>query len=235
MEKKIRIVTLILLGGIFLFSLCFQEFSAKKEVGGPVAEKAPVVVIDPGHGGIDPGKVGVSGVYEKDINLQIAGYLRDYLEKKKVHVWMTRENDQGLYDESDTGKKSADMRARIDRMNQPEVVLVVSIHQNSFTSAESKGAQVFYHALSERGEKFAKRLQEILISGVDPENHRQAKANDSYYILRKSEKPAVIVECGFLSNPEEEKLLSEPEYQKRLAKAIGKGILEYLLEEKESV
>ena len=119
-------------------------------------------------------------------------------------------------------------------MNQPETELIVSIHQNSFTSPESKGAQVFYHRLSKEGEAFAKRMQEILISEVDPENRRQAKANDSYYILKKSEKPAVIIECGFLSNPEEEKLLAAPEYQKKLAKAIGKGILEYLLEEKKS-
>lgn len=231
MKKWIRFFTLFLLGGIMFWCLRVQGFYLETEVGTSVEhEEFPLVVIDPGHGGIDPGKVGVSGVYEKTINLQVACYVRDYLKKKKVRVILTRETDEGLYSEGDTEKKSADMRARIACMNQPEVKLIVSIHQNSFTSQSSKGAQVFYHAASKQGEQFAKRMQEILRTEVDPENHREAKANDSYYILRKSEKPAVIVECGFLSNPSEEQLLSTKEYQEKLAKAIGKGILEYFLE-----
>ncbi|MBR1740320.1 MAG: N-acetylmuramoyl-L-alanine amidase, partial [Lachnospiraceae bacterium] len=229
-KRRARACALILTG--FLLLLCFyvKKVSVKQEISTGAKSVKPVVVLDPGHGGIDPGKVGVSGSYEKDINLSIAKCLKKYLEKKKVSVVMTREEDAGLYTEGDRNKKSADMRARMELMNQPEVALIVSIHQNSFTSPGSKGAQVFYHALSEKGERFANRLQEILISEVDAENHRQAKANDSYYILKKSEKTAVIVECGFMSNPEEEKMLLEPEYQEKLAQAIGKGILEYLSE-----
>ena len=234
MGKRRKAFVFFWLTGILFFGLYFQKMYPEREVETSAEKKVPVVVIDPGHGGIDPGKVGVSGVYEKEINLQIANGVKKYLEKKKLCVVMTRESDCGLYAEDDTEKKRTDMRARIALMNQPETDLIVSIHQNSFTSPESKGAQVFYHTLSKEGEAFAKRMQEILISEVDSENRRQAKANDSYYILKKSEKPAVIIECGFLSNPEEEKLLATPEYQEKLARAIGKGILEYLLEEKKS-
>lgn len=233
MEKKTKAFTLILLGGMLLFSIFFREIPSGQETGNFKKEKLPVVVIDAGHGGIDSGKVGLSGIYEKDINLWIAKYVRDYLEKKKIRVVMTRETDQGLYKEDDAEKKRADMRARIALMNQPEVGLIISIHQNSFTSPESKGAQVFYHVSSKEGESFANRMQEILRSEVDPENHREAKANDSYFILRRSEKPAVIIECGFLSNPEEEKMLASEDYQKKVAKAVSKGILEYFLEERE--
>ena len=118
-----------------------------------------VIVIDPGHGGGDPGKVGVDGSLEKDINLAISQYLKKELQDKNYKVIMTREKDTGLYDESDTNKKIADLHKRIEIMNQSDVKLVVSIHQNSFTGESSKGAQVFYQSTSEEGKKFAGIMQ----------------------------------------------------------------------------
>lgn len=236
-KKKKILVFLFLLGCVLILCMIGGIYRVNKGISTSGKAEKTVVVIDPGHGGIDPGKVGAGGSYEKDINLSIAKYLKEQLQKEKIEVIMTRETDEGLYQESDVNKKRADMRARMDIMNRPEVDMIVSIHQNSFSAQSSKGAQVFYQASSETGKMLAEKLQEVLISEVDQENRRQPKANNSYYILKKSEKTAVIVECGFLSNPQEEKLLLQEDYQKKIAKAVKKGILEYLAQsgkEKES-
>lgn len=191
-------------------------------------EKSITVVVDAGHGGIDPGKVGINGSYEKDINLAIAKYLKEILEKKKCRVIMTREADAGLYQDSDTNKKVSDLRRRVEIMNAPEVDIVVSIHQNSYTGESSKGAQVFYQRTSEKGEQMAKTIQAQLISSLGTWNHRQAKANDSYFLLKKTTKPAVIVECGFLSNSEEAARLCDESYQRQVAWAIAQGTLTFM-------
>lgn len=188
----------------------------------------PTIVVDCGHGGIDPGKVGVNGSYEKDINLAIGMYLKEALEKKKCEVIMTRESDTGLYEETDTNKKVADLHKRVEMMNQDNVDLIISIHQNSFTGASSRGAQVFFHTGSESGEAFAKILQQQLISCLDTTNHRQAKGNTDYYLLKNTEKTAVIVECGFLSNSEEAQKLCDKTYQRQVAWAIAQGTIQYL-------
>ena len=187
-----------------------------------------VIVIDPGHGGGDPGKVGVDGSLEKDINLAISQYLKKELQDKNYKVIMTREKDTGLYDESDTNKKIADLHKRIEIMNQSDVKLVVSIHQNSFTGESSKGAQVFYHKSSEKGKRLAGILQQSIKEKADKENHRVEKANASYYMLRKVSCPIVIVECGFLSNPDEERLLNDEKYQKKMVEGIAEGIENFL-------
>lgn len=192
-----------------------------------VSEKVTVVV-DCGHGGIDPGKVGVNGVYEKDVNLSIGLFLKEALEKEKCRVIMTRESDIGLYQESDTNKKTADLKKRVEMMNQEEVDLIISIHQNSFLGESSKGAQVFYHSGSESGETFAKLLQAQLISSLDTSNHREAKGNTDYYLLKNTEKTAVIVECGFLSNQEEANKLCDESYQRQVAWAIAQGTMQYI-------
>lgn len=188
----------------------------------------PTIVIDPGHGGIDPGKVGINGSYEKDINLAIGLFLKEALEKKKCEVILTRETDIGLYQESDSNKKMADLRKRVEIMNQDNVDLIVSIHQNSFSGESSRGAQVFYHTGSENGEAFAKILQAQLVSCLDTANHRQAKGNTDYYLLKNTERTSVIVECGFLSNSEEAQKLCDKTYQRQVAWAIAQGTMQYL-------
>lgn len=186
------------------------------------------VVIDAGHGGFDPGKVGINGALEKDINLEVAKKVQQFLEAEDIEVIMTRETEAGLYTESDSNKKVQDMKKRIEIMEQVNPVVTVSIHQNSYHEEYVHGAQVFYYAASKEGKRLAEILQKNLIESVDKENTRVEKANDSYYLLRKTSSPIVIVECGFLSNREEADALVEDSYQEKIAWAIHMGILQYI-------
>ena len=191
------------------------------------------VVVDAGHGGDDPGKIGTAGTLEKEINLAIAKRLEALLKQADVAVVMTRTDNNGLYDENASGKKVQDMKRRVSMMEEAKADLAVSIHQNSYPDPAIKGAQVFYYTSSVEGKQLAKRLQERLVKGLDPQNHRQAKANDSYYLLKKTACPIVIVECGFLSNPQEEALLTDSVYQERVAWNIFMGIMQELKMKKE--
>ena len=161
------------------------------------------IVVDAGHGGSDPGKVGINGALEKDINLSIALKLKDLLEQREISVVLTRDSDAGLSPADATNKKAADMQKRCQIIADANPAFTVSIHQNSYTTEDIKGAQVFYYGQSENGKCLADVLQEHLISEVDPQNTRVAKANESYYLLKKTPTPTVIVECGFLSNQPE--------------------------------
>ena len=187
-----------------------------------------IVMIDAGHGGNDPGKIGVDNSKEKDVNLQIARKLKVLLEQQDLEVRMTREEDKGLYEEHSSNKKAQDLKNRCELINKTNPNCVVSIHQNSYHEEPVKGAQVFYYEASEEAKELAEEIQEKLISYVDPRNHRQAKANESYYLLKKTSAPVVIVECGFLSNWTEAKLLQEESYQSRIAWAIAMGVQRYL-------
>lgn len=186
------------------------------------------VVIDVGHGGIDSGKVSKDGILEKDVNLAIAKKLKTLLEKEDVTVTLTRDSDCGLYQEGDSNKKVADLQNRCALIEKVKPDCTVSIHQNSFSSPDVKGAQVFYYGQSAGGETLARLVQSSLIERADSENHRQAKANESYYLLKRTVSPTVIVECGFLSNPQEAALLVSEDYQNRIVWAIHMGVMEFL-------
>ncbi len=188
------------------------------------------VVLDAGHGGFDPGKIGVNGQKEAEINLAIAEKVKMYLEANDILVIMTRETDEGLYDENSDNKKVQDMKRRIEIIEKNAPAAAVSIHQNSYTEEYVNGAQVFYYADSREGECLAEFLQASLKENINPKNHRQKKANSSYYLLKKTMVPTVIVECGFLSNYKEATLLENEEYQDKLAWAIHMGILQYINE-----
>lgn len=221
MRKKIGIIVLMaVLAGIIFLSQTAGERLYEQVAGMVNAEK--LVVIDSGHGGSDPGKVGVNGAYEKDINLAIAGKLKKILEERGMTVVMTREDENGLAD-----SKSEDMKKRVSIINENKPALAVSIHQNSYSAEEIHGAQVFYYSHSTEGEQAAKIMQNALLS-LDPENTRQAKANDTYYMLKRTEVPVIIVECGFLSNSQEAALLVTEEYQQKTSEAVAEGILEYM-------
>lgn len=189
-----------------------------------------VVVLDAGHGGKDPGKIGINGSIESEINLSIVLKLQKYLEENGVTVVLTRNDDNGLYDEGASNKKRSDMQRRCEIVNEVNPDMLVSIHQNSYSSEGVKGAQVFYYKNSQDGEKIAKIIQDCLIKEVDNDNGREHKENSNYYILKNVECPAVIIECGFLSNPSEAELLVTTEYQEKLAIAIGNGVIKYLYE-----
>lgn len=191
-------------------------------------KKRPVVVLDSGHGGADPGKIGVDGSQEKEINLQIAQKVKGYLESSDVEVLMTREDDRGLYQEGARNKKREDMQNRCSRINEAKPDLVVSIHQNSYHEESVSGGQVFYYKDSEQGKRLAEILQKRFDFVLGENNTRLAKPNGNYYLLLHVKSPIVIVECGFLSNWAEAAALNSEEYQNRLAWTIHMGIMEYL-------
>lgn len=197
---------------------------------GPAVKKKPVVVVDAGHGGNDPGKIGIDGSLEKDINLQIAMKLKKYLEASDVEVVLTRENDNGLYSAKDNRKKMADMTKRCEIINKVSPALTVSIHQNSYHQEEISGGQVFYYKKSEKGKKLAEILQDRFDYVLGDRNTRLAKPNDNYYLLLHARTPIVIVECGFLTNKNESVLLNTEDYQDRVAWTIHMGIMKYLNE-----
>ena len=224
---ELAMAVLILIGAGVLGRQGAKIVSAVSSDGGGQPQKYQVV-IDVGHGGIDSGKVSAEGVLEKDVNLVIAKKLGALLEQSDVAVTYTRESDTGLYQEGDSNKKVADLQNRCALIEKINPACTVSIHQNSYSAPEVRGAQVFYYGQSEEGKQLAEQIQQSLISRVDPDNHRQAKANDSYYLLKRTVSPTVIVECGFLSCPREAAQLIDDTYQDRIAWAIHMGVMQYL-------
>lgn len=221
-------VVLIVMTAIYLFA--YQQI-AKTASGSVVSGKEkPCVVIDAGHGGADPGKVSAGGALEKDINLEIALKLQQFLEQEDVEVVLTRDSDAGLYDENASNKKVQDMKRRVELIESTRPVVTVSIHQNSYHEEYVHGAQTFYYANSEQSQLLAEKIQQALLNTIDEKNTRTAKSNDSYYLLKKTTSPIVIVECGFLSNREEAQKLESDYYQEKVAWAIHMGILQYLNE-----
>lgn len=187
------------------------------------------IVVDVGHGGKDPGKVGYSGTLEKDVNLAIGKKLKSLLESKGYEVVLTREEDEHLGE----GKfrKISDLNERCKIINESfknnENTVMVSIHQNSFVKEQVKGAQCFYYHQSDSGKVLAEEIQKKLNERINTEKSKNIKRNDNYYMLINSDCPGVIIECGFLSNPEEERKLADEEYQGVLAETIVQGINEY--------
>lgn len=220
----------ILMAAVILIAAAFLSKQAAVSVMSVNVEKEPerVVCIDAGHGGSDPGKIGINQALEKDVNLLIARRVRTLLVQNDVKVVMTRETDEGLYDEGSTNRKSQDMKRRCALINETKPVLTVSIHQNSYHEEYVRGAQVFYYENSDGGKELAECLQNQLIAGLKDGNTRQAKSNDAYYLLLNTSSPTVIVECGFLSNSEEAALLIQEEYQEKISWQICMGILKYL-------
>lgn len=225
MKQKLEVVMAVI---VIVAAIIAAPQSAQMVMSMKAEASPTVIVIDAGHGGDDPGKVGVSGTNEKDINLEIACRLRDILEEQGFEIVMTREEDESLADADAESVKVSDLKNRVDIIEQTDPVLAVSIHQNSYTDSAVSGAQVFYYGDSTQGEALAGALQQSLIDHLDPSNTRAAKANESYYILKKTSVPTVIVECGFLSNPTEEALLCDEDYQVQIAEAISEGISVYL-------
>lgn len=228
------VMSLVLLLSALLIA-CNMEKVVEDETQTKTKKEANIysgktIIIDPGHGGIDPGKIGVNNILEKDVNLEISLKLEEKLKSEGFNVVMTRSSDQGLYSSEDSNKKRADMRNRCqiinDTYSKHEEALVVSIHQNSFTSESVSGAQVFYYAKSDKAKIMADVMQKKLNENINIAKHKQPKENTSYYMLLHTNCPAVIVECGFLSNWEEATNLSNATYQSRMAEIIYDGIIE---------
>ncbi len=190
-----------------------------------------VVAIDAGHGGWDPGTSGRSGTIESDLNLSIAIKLRKFIELSGGTAIMIREDGGGLYTDSKNRtetKKSEDLKKRHEIINNSDADLFISIHLNSFPQSQYYGAQTFYKRGDENSKKLAQVIQSELITIIDRGNRREIKPRDDVYILNNNSMPGALVECGFLSNAEEEKLLKDSKYQQKLAWSIYCGIMKYM-------
>ena len=194
----------------------------------PVSNK--VIVIDAGHGNPDGGAVGNTGTIEADINLKIALKLQKVLEESGAVVILTRSDENGIYDneeESIGKKKVSDIKNRVKIGNKSSADIFVSIHLNKLEQKQYDGWQTFYKKSSDDGKKLAECIQNALNENMDKENNRIAKNIDNVYIIKNVEIPTTIVECGFLSNYEEEEKLRKEEYQDKLAYGIYIGIMNY--------
>lgn len=191
-----------------------------------------VILIDPGHGGMDSGAVSKDGVMEKEINLKISNRLKDKLLKRGYRVVMTREQDKGLYTEEGRirKKKIEDLNNRCKLKKDTECNMFISIHLNMFPQSKYYGAQVWY-SRNENSKKLAGILQNNLINDLDKNNNRKEKAAlNSYKVLRCNDSiPSVLVECGFLSNTEEKEKLIKDGYQDKIAESIAKSVDNYYI------
>lgn len=217
------VVFVILLGIIYGSYTMSRNIVTEETENDKVAAGTIDVILDPGHGGSDPGKIGINDALEKDINLAIVLKIQKLLEAEGYAVELTREEDALLDENGQEYSKTEDMRTRVEMINELKPKMVVSVHQNSYPSEEIKGAQVFYYTNSSEAERMAQIMQEA-VQSVDPTNDRQIKANDTYYMLKRTEVPTLIVECGFLTNWEESNKLIDEEYQEQMAAAIAEGI-----------
>ncbi len=208
-----------------------QSVTALSAVFGSEARQSlPTVVVDPGHGGEDGGAVSPNGVRESTINLEISLRTRDLLCFLGLPVTMTRETDVSIYSpeaKTVSEKKVSDLKNRVRIVDETRGAVLVSIHQNMFSESKYRGAQVFY-ADTAGSKALAERMQAVFCGDLDPRNHRQIKPSESVYLLKRIRCPAILVECGFLSNPEEERLLQTEGYQKQMASAICAAITQYL-------
>lgn len=201
------------------YALAMQELSLNR-----------VIIIDAGHGGEDPGAVGVDGCYEKDLNLAYALEIGALLEAEGYAVVYTRTEDKLLYreDENIRGiRKISDLKNRCKVAAQYENAIFVSIHMNSYSDPKYSGLQVYYSDKNARSREIASSIQMSVKSGIQTDNNRAIKVGAGMYVLENVSNPAVLIECGFLTNPEECKKLSEKEYRKQLSLSIVCGIIEY--------
>lgn len=181
------------------------------------------IVLDAGHGGRDGGSVGVNGTIEKEINLEYTMALKDKLIENGFNVELTRKNDDGLYSNFDKNKKQSDMNERYKIIKKANPNLVISVHMNSFKASSARGAITYYRSGDESGKACADLIQKSLYTQCGAK-YQNAKVGD-YYMLNCSYYTAVLVECGFLSNPEEEKMLNSENYKNKIVDAIYNGVL----------
>lgn len=206
---------------IIVFGVVYN-YPSKSVQTASITNAKKTIVIDAGHGGFDPGKIGYDDLFEKDINLSIAKKLEQYFTQAGYTVIMTRTEDKAT-----AHTKNEDMENRVKVVNSSKADLLISIHQNSFTDPKVYGSQVFYYENSQKSESLAKNIQDEINLEIKTERPRKSALNDSYYILKQTNIPAVIVECGFLSNPEENEKLSSDEYQDKMAWSIYMGTTNY--------
>lgn len=227
-----RLITLAVVCAISLFGAVRQQTVQTTAA----VQTRPTVIIDAGHGGFDGGAVANDGTVEKDINLSISLKVCELLRFNGYEVMMTRTEDTGTEDDSSgkiSARKVSDLKNRLELMNSNPDAVFVSIHLNKFTTSAANGAQVFYSPNTDASGILGESIQSSVISMLQPENTRVIKrGTSSTYLLHKAQIPAVIVECGFLSNSAELKRLKEEDYQSKMAFCVAVGIIKFF-EEKE--
>lgn len=222
---------MILFSGFLLIAVCINisykiDDVMVKTVGINNVKTKKTVIIDPGHGGIDVGTVGIDGSLEKNINLSISLDLYDYLMVSGINTVLTRDGDYEVYKAGEKRTKS-DLYNRMDFINSVPDSILISIHQNHFENEAEWGTQVWFSPNDEISPTLADKILRSVKKNIQPENKRENKVSDnSYYILYKAQKPSVMVECGFVSNKKENNKLQDKEYQKDMAYSILAGICE---------
>lgn len=224
------ICALLLIGGVY--TVVTAPEAVTPTISWILAEKT--ILLDPGHGGTFPGRVNEDNVLEKDINLQIAGYLERFLTETGANIIMTRRTDTDLVPESAQKEKlllqqRADLEERVRLSEKSNADYMISIHCNSIPDEKWHGAQTFYNPDDPNSEQLAKAVQKSLNSSLE-NNSREALPREDTYLFKNAATTTIIVECGFLSNKEESARLTEPAYQEQLAWAIYLGLQNYLAE-----
>lgn len=219
------VVIILMLMTSLVFSVLWQGSTA---VISHLNNTQHIVVIDAGHGGYDPGAITSQGLYEKEINLQMAKRMGELLKPSGIQVFLTREEDIDYVPEGTRGrqtKKQADLNYRIDLAKQANAEAFISLHLNATITGKNSGAETFYQNQSEDGKRLAESIQAELIK-VPGMNRRIAKPGD-FYVIKNTPMPAVIVELGYISNPQERVKLQQSWYQDQLARSVAKGIAQY--------
>lgn len=223
-QKKLKLF-IVLLVVIILSIVCSLSIVAVVQ-SQETPKKQYTIVIDAGHGGRDNGCSGITtGVAESEINLAIAKKLEKILKNYDFKVVLTRTNANGLYEENVDNYKTSDMSKRIEIIEKANADFVISIHQNSYSNSSQRGAQAFYQEGDNDSKNLADCIQQMLISQLD--NARNSSNFGDYFILKESKTHAVLVECGYLTNEEDEKLLTDDTYQDKIAYAITCGVIKY--------
>ena len=220
-KKKTIIFAII---AIVIFSSCIATYFSVKPTSSPKPKYS--IVIDAGHGGIDGGASGkTSGITESELNLRYAKQLEKLCLEVGIEVVMTRNDMNGLYDENASNKKKSEMERRKEIINSSGANCLVSIHMNSFPVESCNGAQIFYCKGSQEGFRFAKKVQEKVCENFS--NARNYVTVGDYYVLNNASMPAILIECGFLTNTKEEKNLIDEKYCEKFCYSILAGIISY--------
>ena len=220
----ISIICLVFMGLLNLTQIAFAENTTETDT---VPSRNYTIVIDAGHGGSDPGSIGYkTKVRESDLNLRLSKMLKEKLEHSGINVVMTRTTDESLIEGSGKKWKKQDMEKRKKLIEKIRPNMVISIHQNSYTNHSLRGAQVFYDKTSDISKQIATSIQQEFIQSLDHSNKHTSPGD--YFMLKCSAAPSVIIECGFLSNAEEEQLLLTKEYQEKIVNSIYVGIIKFL-------
>ena len=224
----IMIIVLIFTG---IFSFRLLNLSSLTESTSSSANPGRVIIIDAGHGGEDPGAIGINGIYEKDLNLELSMILGEMLIEKGYTVLYTRTEDKMLYTPEENIKgmrKISDLKNRCIIANSYDDAIMISIHMNTYGSSKYSGLQVYYQNDNPESQDLAKSVQSSVREMLQPENKRSVKDGNNIFILENCKNTSVLIECGFLSNKAESEKLSEKEYQKQLSFSILCGIINYI-------